>query len=118
MELNESSSIPARLGALPYLAQNCFVSAAGRASSTWRPAMYRYVAFAFAFGFIIAISSGVADARPFRSHLAAPPECNVIMPCDFSGSNMQGRTTSSPFRAPREVTGRTAGTRIATAEGA
>lgn len=80
--------------------------------------MYRYVAFAFVFVFIIAISSGVADARPFRSHLAAPPECNVIMPCDFSGSNMRGRTTSSPFRAPREVTGRTAAMQIATTEGA
>ncbi|MGX1320815.1 hypothetical protein AB7M17_004268 [Bradyrhizobium sp. USDA 377] len=76
----------------------------------------RHVAFAFSFTCIVAISSGTADARPARSLLAAPPECNVIMPCDFSGSNM--RTTASRLRAPREVTGRVAVMRVATTEGA
>jgi hypothetical protein len=66
--------------------------------------------------FIIAISSTAAGARPFRSHLTAPPECNVTMPCDFSGSNMRARTTALRVRAPREVMGPTTVMRIASAE--
>ncbi|MDA9402727.1 hypothetical protein [Bradyrhizobium sp. CCBAU 45389] len=78
--------------------------------------MRRHVAFGFAFTCIVAISSGAADARPARSLLVAtPPECNVTMPCDFSGSNM--RTTASRLGAPREGTGRVAIMRVATVEG-
>jgi hypothetical protein len=35
--------------------------------------------------FFVAISSSDSDARPLR-HPVGVPECNVIMPCDFSGS--------------------------------
>jgi hypothetical protein len=33
----------------------------------------------------LALFSSTSDARPFRS-LSSPPECNVTMPCDFSGA--------------------------------
>src|SRR5262249_46748318 len=45
--------------------------------------MFR-VAVASAF---VLISSVTCQARPFRT--AAPPECNVTMPCDFSSSQAQ-----------------------------
>jgi hypothetical protein len=80
--------------------------------------MYRNVAFAFVTTFLIAISLGAADARPSRHLLAAPPECNVIMPCDFSGSNMRGHTTAARMRAPRDMTGRTAAMHMVATEGA
>jgi hypothetical protein len=32
---------------------------------------------------LIAFSSSASDARPYR--ISSPPECNVTMPCDFSG---------------------------------
>jgi len=53
----------------------------------------------------VALGSVASEARPHRLHQA--PECNVTMPCDFSGSNMRARTTALRVRAPREVTGRT-----------
>ncbi|WP_128924318.1 hypothetical protein [Bradyrhizobium guangxiense] len=75
--------------------------------------MRRHVAFAVAL--IFAISSGVAEARPVRSHPAAPRECNVIMPCDFTGSNMRTGMTALRFPMQREAM-RPAVVRIATAE--
>lgn len=77
--------------------------------------MCRHVAFTIAF--IIAISSGAADARPFRSLAAAPRECNVIMPCDFTGSSMGTRTTALRLPMQREVMRPTV-VQVATAEGA
>ena len=67
---------------------------------------------------IIAISSGVAEARPIRSLPVTPRECNVIMPCDFTGSSARTRTVVSQFPRQREVMGPTAGVQVATAEGA
>ena len=64
--------------------------------------------------FIIAISSTAAGARPFRPHLAVPRECNVTMPCDFSGSNV--RATVLRVHAAHEVTGRATTIQIASVE--
>lgn len=46
------------------------------------------------------ISSAASEARPLR-HSAIAPECNVSMPCDFSGPVMRGGPTPS---YPRERT--------------
>jgi hypothetical protein len=50
--------------------------------------------------FFVVISSSASDARPSRLSINVP-ECNVTMPCDFSGSQMRsGRIASYP-REPR-----------------
>ncbi|WP_407184650.1 hypothetical protein [Bradyrhizobium centrosematis] len=73
--------------------------------------------FAFIVAFLLAITFGIADARPVRSLPAAPRECNVIMPCDFTGSSIRTRTMVSRFPMQREVMG-PAAMQVATAEGA
>jgi hypothetical protein len=44
--------------------------------------------------FLVVISSTPSDARPVR-HSVNIPECNVIMPCDFSGAQTGGGRTTS-----------------------
>jgi hypothetical protein len=44
--------------------------------------------------FLVVISSSSSDARPGR-HSVNIPECNVTMPCDFSGSQIGGGRTAS-----------------------
>jgi hypothetical protein len=50
-----------------------------------------------AVSFLVAISSSASDARPVR-HSVNVPECNVTMPCDFSGSQIGGGSTASGWR--------------------
>jgi hypothetical protein len=44
--------------------------------------------------FLVVISSSPSEARPGR-HSVNIPECNVTMPCDFSGSQIGGGRTAS-----------------------
>jgi hypothetical protein len=44
--------------------------------------------------FLVVISSSPSDARPGRYSVTIP-ECNVTMPCDFSGSQTGGGRTAS-----------------------
>lgn len=56
--------------------------------------MFNRVVVALVFAFAASVSS---EARPLRA--ASPPECNVIMPCDFSSSLVQAQKYTRP--APR-----------------
>jgi len=56
--------------------------------------MFNRVVVALVLVFATSISS---EARPLRA--ASPPECNVIMPCDFSSSLVQAQRYTRP--APR-----------------
>jgi hypothetical protein len=47
--------------------------------------------------FFVVISSSASDARPSRSSINVP-ECNVTMPCDFSGSQIRGGRIASQAR--------------------
>jgi hypothetical protein len=50
----------------------------------------------FAASLLVVLSSSASDARPSRPSLRAS-ECNVSMPCDFSGSQIRStRFASSP----------------------
>jgi hypothetical protein len=66
--------------------------------------MFR-VAFASVFAFAL-ISSVTCEARPFRT--AAPPECNVTMPCDFSFSQAQAKYEPRSHLADRAAISRVA----------
>ncbi|WP_275196111.1 hypothetical protein [Bradyrhizobium sp. CSA207] len=55
--------------------------------------MFSRVVVALVFAFATSISS---EARPLRA--APPPECNVIMPCDFSSSLVQAQRYTGPAR--------------------
>lgn len=58
--------------------------------------MFRRVISAYLF---VLLSCVVSEARPYRIHHA--PECNVIMPCDFSNSQTRRERTSRSSLASR-----------------
>lgn len=62
----------------------------GQDLSIWSPAMFKLVLSACLF---VAVSSIASEARPYRIDHA--PECNVIMPCDFSSSQTRRERVSS-----------------------
>jgi len=49
--------------------------------------------------FFIVLSSSVSDARPSRTSVTAS-ECNVTMPCDFSGPQFRRGHSSYPAERP------------------
>lgn len=70
--------------------------------------MFTRVVVALLLAFATSISS---EARPLRA--ALPPECNVIMPCDFSSSLVQAQRYTRP--APRLQRGPVASLRMSVA---
>jgi hypothetical protein len=62
------------------------------------------------------ISSGVSEARPYLAQSKAAPECNVTMPCDFSGLQTRGGAIASYPQNRRERTQRAIPSRIEMAE--
>ncbi|SFH93050.1 hypothetical protein [Bradyrhizobium sp. cf659] len=73
--------------------------------------MFKPVLFAC---FFVAVSSIASEARPYRIDHA--PECNVIMPCDFSHSQTRReRVSRSSSQAPnsRQLTMAVAGNAVA-----
>ena len=62
---------------------SCALSGAGL---TMESCIYNRVILITAF--FIAFSSSASDARAYR--VSSPPECNVTMPCDFSGMQQGG----------------------------
>lgn len=83
----------------------------GQDPSTRSPAMFKLVLFAC---FFVAVSSIASEARPYRIDHA--PECNVIMPCDFSHSQTRReRVSRYSSQAPnsRQLTMSVAGSAVA-----
>lgn len=58
-------------------------------TSFWSPAMFKQVFSACLF---VVLSSICSEARPYR--IGHAPECNVIMPCDFSSAQTRGERIS------------------------
>ena len=74
-------------------AQNLLASASGQASQMESCMRKTLVLVAC---FFVVLSSSASDARPSRTSFSAP-ECNVTMPCDFSGPQVRrGKSASYP----------------------
>jgi hypothetical protein len=66
--------------------------------------------------FMLLISSGVSNARPYQASNKVAAECNVTMPCDLSGLQTRGGRTASYPQNRHALAQRAISPRIETAE--
>ena len=66
--------------------------------------------------FMLLISSGVSNARPYQASNKVAAECNVTMPCDLSGLQTRGGRTASYPQSRHALAQRAISPRIETAE--
>ena len=114
MLFTTSASTCAQQSEQSYFCRTLVISAAGRLPHLWRPAMRSNLGLTVFF--LLLISSGVSEARPYHATNKAAAQCNVTMPCDLSGLQTRGGRTKSSPRSRHAFAQRAISSRVEMAE--